>query len=538
MASELRQRPTAETTSIEDLVSLVSAGGVRIPGFQRDLKWKAKDVVELFDSIYRAYPIGSLLFWKRPAKAQKVQIGPLEIDAPETSAALWVVDGQQRLTSLTVALTRPDPFPTQPIDPFVVYFNAEDTTFVGPPRNEPIPSTWVPLSKLFDSTELSEWVHSWHHQRNEKLRRAVFEAGGRVREYKIPLYIVTADDEKLLREIFLRTNKSGKSLEWDDVHKAMFATGGGHPSSLDELATELAGLGMGTPRKRNDLLPCVLAVRGKDVTQNIGRHIDQDRNVLTGAVAEALPAIRGALSFLHQSCEIPHLRLLPTSAPLIILARFFALHPDPNARSRMLLARWAWRYWLGATPLPERTFKRRGIAAVVPDNEEQSVQHLLALVFNEKPTRAWPESFDARASESRIALLAMAALTPRHLTDETPISIARLIEAEDRDAFRQVVRNQRGSTGPENRILHPNGVTAKALIVNRATRRERADPMLASHAISPAAADALSLGKDDEFLAIRQHDLRRVVESFTDRLAAWSMSDRPSIDHILKSAEA
>jgi len=41
---------------------MVYRGHVRVPSFQRGLRWEASDVQDLFDSIYRGYPIGSLLF--------------------------------------------------------------------------------------------------------------------------------------------------------------------------------------------------------------------------------------------------------------------------------------------------------------------------------------------------------------------------------------------------------------------------------------------------------------------------------------------
>jgi uncharacterized protein with ParB-like and HNH nuclease domain len=94
----LPRKPEARTEKVEDLVERVRRGLVRVPRFQRGLKWKSSHVVELFDSLYRGYPIGSLLFYKRSAKADRLALGPRVVEAPETSEAWWVVDGQQRVT--------------------------------------------------------------------------------------------------------------------------------------------------------------------------------------------------------------------------------------------------------------------------------------------------------------------------------------------------------------------------------------------------------------------------------------------------------
>ncbi len=42
----------------------INKGRIKIPVFQRDYVWEEKQILELFDSMEKGYPIGSLLFWK------------------------------------------------------------------------------------------------------------------------------------------------------------------------------------------------------------------------------------------------------------------------------------------------------------------------------------------------------------------------------------------------------------------------------------------------------------------------------------------
>ena len=72
-------------------------GRLRIPHFQRSLRWQREDVIDLFDSIVRGYPVGSLVLWRREASAETVQLGALRVAAPQLTDALWVIDGQQRI---------------------------------------------------------------------------------------------------------------------------------------------------------------------------------------------------------------------------------------------------------------------------------------------------------------------------------------------------------------------------------------------------------------------------------------------------------
>ena len=82
-ARDLGVEPEAETYRLHQLVDLVRAGRMRLPHFQRELKWGKEDVVALFDSIFRGFPIGSLLLWERPASAASVALGEVQIDRGE-----------------------------------------------------------------------------------------------------------------------------------------------------------------------------------------------------------------------------------------------------------------------------------------------------------------------------------------------------------------------------------------------------------------------------------------------------------------------
>jgi hypothetical protein len=99
-------KPRVERTRPDELVSLALQGKIRIPRFQRPFRWDKRDIEALFDSIYRGYPIGNLLMWARPATETSIEIGALRISVPDVDDALWVVDGQQRITALVSALIK------------------------------------------------------------------------------------------------------------------------------------------------------------------------------------------------------------------------------------------------------------------------------------------------------------------------------------------------------------------------------------------------------------------------------------------------
>lgn len=544
-APQLPRKPVARTEKVEDLVEMVFRGNVRVPSFQRGLKWEASDVEDLFDSVFRGYPIGSLLFYQRPAKAARIQVGPLVVDAPEKEDAWWVVDGQQRLTALTAGLKRTVPLPVKPdaADPYVLFFDVEDQVFRLPPRSGDLPTTWVPLPKLLDSSELTEWVFGWVHGDDDSLRRRLFAAGSRIREYPIPLYLIETGLEAA-KQIFYRTNQAGKPLGWNTVYKALFGDEESSPSTLTDLSDALVSVGMGRPMGRlseERLLTALFGLRGLDPTRSLAEHYRRDPAVLRDAVQEALPVLRRVLSFLRRDAEIPHLRLLPKPVLLDVLTRFFALHPEPGPRTRTLLSRWFWRTVLGAGAFDDRTLRRQGIRSVQEDDEEASAQRLLRLVDrNRHRPFELPAAFDGRSDDNRIVLATLAHLKPRHLETQQPLDVAALLEEQDKKAFVKLVERGgvEGARSPANRILQPKGTPVLRLLQIRQSSLFDRESIPASHAISERALELLSREDLAGFLAARTETLTRAVRTFAARMAAWEQNDRPSIEYLLRETEA
>ena len=88
--------------TLTHLVEEIKHGRLALPDIQRPFVWKNTKARDLLDSMYRGYPIGTLMFWETGAEAGTRQIG--ESDAKRVARAL-IVDGQQRLTSLYAILT-------------------------------------------------------------------------------------------------------------------------------------------------------------------------------------------------------------------------------------------------------------------------------------------------------------------------------------------------------------------------------------------------------------------------------------------------
>ncbi|MDY7226247.1 DUF262 domain-containing protein [Hyalangium rubrum] len=519
----------------------VVQGQVRVPPFQRALKWDAADVRKLLDSVWRGFPIGTLLLWKRttPAEAQTLQLGPVRIDAPQSAEALWVVDGQQRLTALTGTLLHPPPDYGLPPDDFEFYFDLEKEAFVRRAiRNKPLPN-WLPMWEVLDSARLLKWLRAHGNALNEETEARAIELGKSFREYQVPGIVVESDSDEVLREIFARTNSAGRPLTQDDIFHALYAARPGEtPKGLDEMAAALADLRFGDAREL-PLRQTVLVVQGVDPTRPV-KELSLDKDSLRGAMAKATQALRRTIIFLKKDARIPHVRLLPYSFLVVPLVRFFDWFPQPRPRSRDLLARWLWRTSAAGTLRGGAPPLRAAVRAIVQDNEEKSVQALLTLVSHEKPSFSISTRFDPRTAESRMAALALLAQDPVDLDQGTPLDIETLLLDQGPSLFARVflqsplgMKIEPGALA--NRFVYrgTEGVPLQKLLqVLAQSHSER----LSGHIVPEHARVALARGDWKGFFAHRTEALARHVEIYVSKRARWGETDRPSLAALIAEA--
>ncbi len=83
---------------LSGLLHYIEIGDIALPDIQRPFVWSNAKVRDLFDSMYRGFPVGYFLFWENVTGGATKQIGVGS--KQHTIARLLIVDGQQRLTSL------------------------------------------------------------------------------------------------------------------------------------------------------------------------------------------------------------------------------------------------------------------------------------------------------------------------------------------------------------------------------------------------------------------------------------------------------
>ena len=109
---------------VRDLVGKVERGELRLPEMQREYVWTSTRVRDLLDSLYRGYPSGVILAWESD---EVIATRDFAIETSKSSGIrpLLLLDGQQRLTSLSAVL-RGEPLSVRNrLRPVEILFNLE-----------------------------------------------------------------------------------------------------------------------------------------------------------------------------------------------------------------------------------------------------------------------------------------------------------------------------------------------------------------------------------------------------------------------------
>ena len=528
LSVRLAQRPETTTIRISDLLDRAAAGRVRVPAFHRPLRWRAAHVRALFDSVYRGYPIGVLLFSRRRAEAEHVSFGPWSTPALETNDAWYVVDGQQRVAALVGTLLHPRRSPRQ--GAFAVWFDLEMETFERVTGRD-APPHWIPLNVVSDLSALGEWLDGWSLRRERpdlaKRARSLQKA---ILDYVVPTCLL-GDDDEVARTIFLRINTNGVRTSAGDIFNARYGRGGNSPLDCARWRVqETTRFGLLSSRLYLRVVKAVHGVDAKDAASDLDWEESLERPEVIESAGRAL---LNAIDCLREDACISDALAMPyRSPPLILLARFFALHPNPSPRTRALLARWVWRAALSGDHATASQGMINAGQRLITDDEHASVEALLhaCSIPSSYPDASLPWNTGSAGVRACAAAM-LDACSPE--------------DADDTDA--EVDDDDRASTAAPDgaRFVSLDGQqpgrVAEAFVADQglAPDLERLDAkMLHAHFVTADALAAWSAGRRDIFYTLREREMTARMARFFRLRCGVGDSDRIAISAIKARVEA
>jgi hypothetical protein len=367
---------------VSELVNKIQRGELTLPEMQRRYIWPATRVRDLLDSLYRGYPSGTILVWETDEEMPTRELAVRSTRTPTTSQKLLLLDGQQRVTSLSAILggepvhvrnrrrpidilfnlEHPDgpPIDITEVDDNGFTADVEDVedeeiaerdiqeemrkrTFVVASRalqNDPV---WVAVSDIFKKTDsqilksigISSEDERWdkYSERLQKIRK--------IADYSYVMEVLEKSmSYEEVTEIFVRVNSLGIKLRGSDLALAQITSRWkGFMQLIEDFANEFKDdedyiIETGLPVRM-----MVIFATHQSRFKTVGK-ISQER--LEDAWKQAAEGLRFAINFLRENAGIDNLSYLSSPFLLVpisvywILKKNEALTPDEEKK----LLRW------------------------------------------------------------------------------------------------------------------------------------------------------------------------------------------------------
>ena len=349
-------QPENQPKKYDHLFADIDTGRIKIPKFQRDFVWNKEQTARLIDSLIKGYPIGTFILWKTKEELRHVKnVGNISLpDAPTGEFVYYVLDGQQRITSLYAVrkglrLTKDgkeinyrDITINLDLDP-----DADARVVTVAP---PVDAASISIYRLLTGS-LVGFLDEYSRAQLEKIE--IYQK--RLKGYDFSTIVISEYPIEVACEVFTRINTGGTDLTLFEimVAKTFDQAAGFDLAQKYDWLIENDGSEKDLEDANFDTVPA------STVLQCIAAHIDQQvrrRDILKikkQAFISSWPIVKDgiftAVDFIRSHLRIPVSRLLPYNALLVPFTYFFIRNDDeqPTPRQAKLLTQYFW--WASLT---------------------------------------------------------------------------------------------------------------------------------------------------------------------------------------------
>lgn len=342
--------------------SLVDDGIFAVPELQREFVWTSRKACDLLDSLYRNYPIGTLLVWKtgrRNENQLRSQLHILPPFNPSNSHIWFLIDGQQRLSVLwhfvsgmASAVKNAD---GREVDFGAVHLDTQtrgnDRAFVY--RKRVVGTLSRRLVPVVDILARN-WKRKTKHY-GRRARKRIADCRYYLLSYRVLFVFCETDDRTEVRETFIRVNSLGMRIGAADRAFAR-ASKIKMRNLVRDVQARLKN-GFGRVKRTTILQTMALALGSRDLGE---RAIDAMVSRLEGKENERIKfnrtwarlrdAFTAAADYLVHSLEVPGFDFLP-SEPMFTVLTLYLFHKGagrPSKAAQKRLRRWFWSTAIGA----------------------------------------------------------------------------------------------------------------------------------------------------------------------------------------------
>lgn len=344
-------------------------GRIRIPLFQRDVEWKEKQKLKLFDSIKNGYPIGTILFWRPEIKDEMSDIdfelsilGAYYLDERDNDY-FYILDGYQRLSTLLNCLIDPNKTSLERDNEiwykeFCIYYDLEIDQFKkynGKDINN-LDAHKVPLFLFADPMNFYSFQEKMIKENiNSDLIKLYSERyknlGNNFYDYLIPSIDLSGGNIQEAIEIFNRVNSEGSKIKDDWKLSALtindnFRLGTLIGNTLNKIEDTLF-----YPLKKRESFkdkfifktiqssfgPLYLDSKATDV-----KTLSEKTN-FSDVVNQTLENSLKTIDFFKKHLKILDLKFIPTNLHFIFLVQYYNIKGELNEKDIEKLKLWFWQ---------------------------------------------------------------------------------------------------------------------------------------------------------------------------------------------------
>lgn len=371
--------PEPQSVTFPSLFDQIRNGTIKIPQFQRDFVWTKAQSARLLDSVIKGFPIGTFILWSTQERLRAVRnLGGIELpDTPAGNAVKYVLDGQQRLTSLFVTLNgltiqRPeheDDYSRMWLD----LEAAEDEDLVLLEIKDRAEFSVIRLQDLLHG----EFDFLASFPKAAQTRIKLYK--NRIESYQFSAVQITDAPIDIATEIFTRLNVGGKPLTPFEimVAKSYDATRGFDlAEKYHGLIGDLGEIEYETIPESN-LLQTISILAVRDARRKVILRLSKDQVIDTWP--KMIDGLELAIDYFRSAYGITASRLLPYPALIIPFAYFFHRHPkNPSGNRAKYLEDFFWRVSLSGR-----------YSQSVEGRSLQDVQRMDEILDNHRPSYDW-----------------------------------------------------------------------------------------------------------------------------------------------------
>lgn len=420
-----------KSRTLNTLLTDIDNGLLKIPRFQREVVWELADSVQLLDSIYRNFPIGSLVIWETWEKLSDVRaVGDLELPFPTTGQIpSYVLDGQQRLISIYACAREAKVISKKRKSPvnYIAWFNLDEKCFTTTKQEHGVTFKQL-IATNYD--EYRDPLLQPHRKVFSETRKILLE------EYRFSTIVIRERNMEDACIIFERINNSGKKLTIFDLLVAKV-----YPlefdlrdewKKLDKELKTFSGINPILPIQALSLFTIKLDP-DKAAPGHGDRYGCHKRHLLAiqpEAIKNKWSTIREcvklAIDFLVNHIGVPTEKLIPYEAPIALYTLFYLLNNKygPNEMQARQLTEYFWCSCISGryAGSPERSM----------EEDSQTIRAIHNGTFSSwswasriTPQRILDARYDRRDAMVQTILCLLTSLRPLSFKSNTPIPVAR-----------------------------------------------------------------------------------------------------------------